>query len=83
MNNVQEKNEWLRDQFDELCGTELSQIVFSIKNYEQKHLNLVSKEYGRFISQSELFYELIIQLSTAVNYIDKSDYSKIKGLQFF
>lgn len=72
----------LIDRMDELCGVEPSKVMLDIYNYEKIHANRVLKDYGRFVSQFELYYDLIVELVKGINYIDKNDWPEYRGTQF-
>lgn len=82
MKNKKEKTDRLKKRFDELYDTEPSQVVLDINRYEQGHLRKVLKEYGRFVAQFELFYDLIVEITRRVNYIEKSNWPKHRSVQF-
>ncbi len=82
MKDKKEKTDWLKKRFDELCDTKPSQVVLDIKRYEEDHLRKASKEYGRFVAQFDLFYDLIVKISGRVNYIEKADWPKHRSVQF-
>lgn len=82
MKDKQERTDWLERRFDELCDTEPSQVVLDIKGYEEDHLNKVEGEYGRFVAQFELYYDLIVKITKGVNYIEKPDWPKHRSVQF-
>lgn len=72
----------IRKRFDELCPDKPSRVLLDIYDYEEKHAARVLKEYGRFISQFELFYDLLVKIIHGVNYIDKVKWPKHRGVQF-
>ena len=82
MKNKEEKTDWLKKRFDELCDTEPSQVILDTKRHEQGHFKKVSKEYGRFMAQFDLFYDLIVKITGGVNYIEKSNWPKHRSVQF-
>lgn len=76
------KTDWLKRKFDDLCDTEPSQVVLDINRCEQAHSRKVLKEYGRFVAQFDLFYDLIVKITGGVNYIEKSNWPKHRSVQF-
>jgi len=82
MKDKKEKTDWLKKRFDELCDTKPSQVVLDINRHEQGHLRKVLKEYGRFVGQFELFYDLIVEITRRVNYIEKPNWPKHRSVQF-
>ena len=74
--------EQLTQKFDELCSVEPSKVMLDIYEYEKTHANKVLTNYGRFVSQFELYYDLTIEITHAVNYINKSDWPEHRGAQF-
>lgn len=80
--NKKEEIDYLIKRFDELCDTQPSQVVLDINQYEQGHSRKVLKEYGRFVAQFELFYDLIVEMIHALNYVKKSKWPKHRSIQF-
>ncbi len=79
----EEKNNLLRKKFDELCDMIApSKVILNIHEWESTHSSKISKEYGRFMGQFELYYELIVEVVMAINYIDKTKWPKHRGVQF-
>lgn len=68
--------------YDELCADANIKVVHDIYDFENKHYNKVSVDYGRFISQFELYYSLVADLIHAVNYIDKKNWPAHRSTQF-
>lgn len=74
--------EFIKKEYDALCATRLPSVVMSdIAKFQTKHLQKVSHEYGRFINQFELQYDLITGLFLKVNYIEKTDWPKHRWAQ--
>lgn len=82
MKDKKENTDWVKKRFDELCDTGPSQVILDISRYEQGHLRKVSKEYGRFVAQFKLFYDLVVEITRRVNYIEKSNWPKHRSVQF-
>lgn len=70
-------------EFDELCNSVApSKVILDIQSYENSHLAKILNDYGRFVSQFELYYHIIVDASYAINYIEKSHWPKHRGVQF-
>lgn len=83
MDKKQEKINLLKDEFDGLCNAIApSKVVLDIKQYESWHLEKVLKDYGRFVQQFELYYDLITEVVMAINYIDHTNWPSHRGVQF-
>lgn len=75
--------EEIKKELDDLCNTIApSKVVLDIGQYQTTHANKILKEYGRFVSQFELYYDLIVETFHAVNYIDKAGWPKHRSVQF-
>lgn len=83
MENKQEKINLLKDEFDGLCNAIApSKVVLDIKQYESQHLEKILKDYGRFVQQFGLYYDLIVEAVMAINYIDHAKWPKNRWRQF-
>lgn len=58
-----------------------SEVVLDLIAYENKHLNKMSTEFGRYITYFEHAFDLLVNLVTAINYIEKSSWPNHRGLQ--
>lgn len=75
--------EKIKKELDDLCDVIApSKVVLDIGQYQTTHANKIRKEYGRFVSQFELYYDLIVEIFHAVNYIDKTGWPKYRSVQF-
>jgi hypothetical protein len=73
----------LRDKLDQICQNHgPSRDFLSIYAYENDHATMVLKEYGRFVSQFELFFDLLNDLIVGVNFIPKSSWPPQRSIQF-
>jgi len=77
-----EKITEIKNQFDELCKGGPSKVMLDIYDYERTHSQRIAQNYGRFISQFEFAYDLIVESVHAINYLDRSDWPKHRGIQF-
>jgi len=59
-----------------------SEDILRIYDYERDHQQKMLKEYGRFISQFELFFDLMNELLVGVNFVPKNDWPNHRNLQF-
>jgi len=85
MKNIQDDKkemEELKKRFDDLCFKISSKICIDIYSYQDKHAQKILHDYGRFVSQFELYYETLIDLIRGVNYIEKKDWPQHGGSQF-
>lgn len=75
--------EGIKKELDDLCNAIApSKVVLDIGQYQTVHANKVLKEYGRFVSQFELYYDLIVEAFHALNYIDKVGWPEHRSVQF-
>jgi len=73
----------IKKQLDDLCGSHgLSKLIKRVQELEQSHLYMVSKEYGRFVNQFGLFFDVINEIMLGANYIPKEDWPKHRSLQY-
>lgn len=80
---MENETEKIKKELDDLCNAIApSKVVLDIGQYQTAHANKILKEYGRFISQFELYYDLIVEIFHAVNYIDKTGWPKYRSVQF-
>lgn len=80
---MENETEKIKKELDDLCNAIApSKVVLDISRYQTMHANRILKEYGRFVSQFELYYDLIVEIFHAVNYIDKTDWPKYRSVQF-
>lgn len=61
--------------------SDVSQVV-NIRDYQVKHATYMQQNYGRYIDQFEMFFSAIADYSHNVNYLDKKEWPKTRGLQF-
>lgn len=69
-------------QFDALSDDLPSKIVEEIFEFENNHAQVVLKKYGRFVSQFEAYFDLLVKVIHATNYIDHHDWPTHRGIQF-
>lgn len=80
MENEVEK---IKKELDDLCNdVATNAVVVDINRYQIEHADKIFKEYGRFVSQFELYYDLIVSIFHAVNYIDKKSWPGHRTVQF-
>lgn len=80
---MENETEEIKRELDDLCNAIApSKVVLDISQYQTTHANKILKEYGRFVSQFELYYDLIVETFHAVNYIDKAGWPKHRSVQF-
>jgi len=80
---MENETEEIKKELDDLCDTIApSKVVLDIGQYQTTHANKILKEYGRFVSQFELYYDLIVEIFHAVNYVDKAGWPKHRSIQF-
>lgn len=78
-----DETEKIKGEIDRLCNEIApSKVVLDINQYQTDHANRILKEYGRFVSQFELYYDFIVEIFHAVNYIDKAGWPKHRSVQF-
>jgi len=77
------ETEKIKKALDDLCNEIApSKVILDINKYQTSHANKILKEYGRFVSQFELYYDLIVEIFHAINYIDKAEWPKHRSAQF-
>jgi hypothetical protein len=76
------KEDNLRDRLEQLCNASDTSNVQAIVNFQNEHLELFRKQYGRFMDQHKMYYSALIGLIHNVNYFDKSKWPKHRALQF-
>jgi hypothetical protein len=74
--------EKLRDRLDSLCEENASSVLADIQRFQRQHVAHVGREYGRFISQVELAFSLLVEIVDGINYVDKSGWPQHRSLQF-
>ena len=73
----------IREKLDQMCQAHgPSRDFLSIHDYELDHASLVLKEYGRFVSQFELFFDTLNDLIVGINYIPKASWPPQRSIQF-
>lgn len=78
-----DETEEIKKALDDLCNERApSTVVLDINQYATTHVNKILEEYGRFVSQFELYYDLIVEIFHAVNYIDKTEWPRHRSVQF-
>lgn len=80
--SLDSRSQEILKRMDELCSVEQSKVILDICNYEKTHADKVRTDYGRFMSQFELYYDLLVNIIMGVNYIDKTDWPEYRGAQF-
>ncbi|GEM_PF-2276823 len=77
-----DETEKIKKELDDLCNAVVpSKVVLDINQYQTTHTDKVLKEYGRFVSQFELYYDLTVEIFHAINYIDKTSWPKHRSAQ--
>lgn len=80
---MENETEEIKRELDNLCNViALSKVILDISQYQTTHANKILKEYGRFVSQFELYYDLIVETFHAINYIDKAGWPKHRNALF-
>src|SRR6185369_11020910 len=75
--------DYIRGELDRLCAEIApSKVISDIGDYQSEHFERVLRDYGRFISQFELYFEQITDMFRAVNYIDKMGWPKHRSVQY-
>lgn len=72
----------IRDRLDQLCDENASSVLDDIGGFQRQHVAHVGRLYGRFISQVELVFSLLVEIVDGINYMDKSGWPKYRSLQF-
>lgn len=81
-NSLDFVNEYLKNGLDQLCNELLpSDVVEDIKNAELVFLAKTERDYGRFMDQFKISYDLIVKLSRYLNYVERG-WPKHRSAQF-
>ncbi len=59
-----------------------SKHMLDIQQFHQTHCRTVLFRWGRFVAQYEMFFDLITDLVTGINYIPKDKWPSHRGIQF-
>jgi hypothetical protein len=73
----------IKRQMDTLCSEHgPSKLIPRIEELKNSHKYLVSKEYGRFIDQFGVFFDVTNEIILGANYIPKESWPKHRSLQY-
>lgn len=73
----------LRQHLDQMCERHGgSEDISRIYDYERYHQQRVLKEWGRFVSQFESFFDLLNNILVGVNFVPKDTWPEHRNLQY-
>ncbi len=73
----------VRQHLDEMCELHGgSEDISRIYDYERNHQERVLKEWGRFVSQFELFFDLLNNMLVGINFVRKDNWPEHRNLQY-
>ena len=74
---------WSRREVDDWVVPQIpSDVVFSLFEAEREHFVAFNNTYGRFVTQTEVHFSLLVGAIEKVDYLDKESWPIHRGAQF-
>lgn len=81
-NGHRDDSDKLVDKLDDLTRAANTAAVKNLEEYQANHRAYCGQQYGRFMSQFNMYFSAIADTGNNINYLDKSHWPSHRSLQF-